>query len=297
LIQTLLQEAGMSKQAFHQHKIQNQTVDLIRNWVINQILNKRRFHPVMGLKKICASLKDSVVGRDKFIAIGMKANLNISLPRSYTRTTFSTKSNKYQNLLVDKLLDNINQLWVTDITYFRLGEVFYYICLIMDVYSRRILGYHVADSLHAELCLVTLKMALKNRAIKNFDEQLIHHSDKGTQYIFHQYIGILEDSKILISMCNSPYENAHMERLNGIIKNEYLIPMKIQSFDLLKKALSKVVKLYNEDRLHWEINTNPIQYEQQLKTLPKCQRTIMKIFVEESTKVFQQKIKNQLQLF
>jgi putative transposase len=272
---------------------------LHRNWVIRQILEKRRQHPVMGLKKIYKSLEAPIVGRDKFIEIGVNCNLNISLTKSYTRTTFSTKSNRYQNLLVDKDFDDINQIWVTDITYFRIGEVFTYICFLMDVYSRRILGYKAATSLHAQLCMDTLNRALKTRKIDDYQEQLIHHSDRGTQYIFNDYTHLLDKKKIKISMCYSAYENAHMERLNGIIKNEYLAHFNIKSFDQLQNMLPKAVKAYNEDRIHWELLNFlcPVQFEKSLSELPKCQRTILNIFVEEKTKKIQQHLKNQLTLF
>ncbi len=295
----ILAEAGVSKQAFSQHKVHEQATDLQSHWAIHQILNKRRRHPVMGLKKIFKSLKDPIVGRDKFIEIGMKAHLNISLPKSYTRTTFSTKSKKYQNLLIDKDFDDINQIWVTDITYFRIGERFTYICFLMDVYSRRIIGYQAATSLHAQLCMDTLNRALKTRKKENYQGQLIHHSDRGTQYIFNEYTDLLDKKNIQISMCNSAYENSHMERLNGIIKNEYLQHYNITSFEQLIKSLPKAIKAYNDDRGHWELDNClcPMQFEESLKELPKCQRTILNIFVEEKTKVFQKLWKNQLVLF
>lgn len=298
-MKSILEEAGVSKQAFAQHKIQEQDADLHRRWVINQILEKRRQHPVMGLKKIFKSLDAPLVGRDKFIEIGMNANLNISLPKNYTRTTFSTKSKRYQNLLVDKAFDDINQIWVTDITYFRIGESFTYICFLMDVYSRRIIGYQAATSLHAQLCMDTLNRALKTRKTEDYQGQLIHHSDRGTQYIFNDYTKLLDKKNIQISMCNSAYENAHMERLNGILKNEYLMHYNISSFEQLQNRLPKAVKAYNEDRIHWELDNFlcPTQFEKSLNELPKCQRTILNIFVEDKTKVFQVLLKKQLALF
>lgn len=298
-MKSILEQAGVSKQAFHQHKIHEQDADLHRNWVIHQILEKRRRHPVMGLKKIFKSLETPLVGRDKFIEIGMRANLNISLPKSYTRTTFSTKSKRYQNLLIGKDFDDINQIWVTDITYFRIGEIFAYICFLMDVYSRRIIGYQTATSLHAQLCMDTLNRALKTRKMEDYQGQLIHHSDRGTQYIFNDYTHLLDKKNILISMCNSAYENAHMERLNGIIKNEYLRHYSIKSFEQLQNMLPKAIKAYNDDRIHWELHNClcPNQFEVALNELPKCQRTILNIFVEEKTKAFQDLLKKQLVLF
>ena len=100
-------------------------------------------------------------------------------------------------------------------------------------------------------------------------------------------------------MCNSAYENAHMERLNGIIKNEYLANYGNKSFEQLQTMLPKAVKAYNEDRIHWELANaiSPNQFEIQLNELQKCQRTILNIFVEEKTKKFQESLKNQFSLF
>ena len=100
-------------------------------------------------------------------------------------------------------------------------------------------------------------------------------------------------------MCNSAYENAHMERLNGIIKNEYLMHYSIKSFEQLQNMLPKAIKAYNDDRIHWELDNClcPNQFELALNELPKCQRTILNIFVEEKTKAFQDLLKKQLVLF
>lgn len=294
----ILSEAGISRQAFHQHQQSEQAQRIIEDWVIDTIFAKRKFHPMMGLRKIYSELKTPLVGRDKFFEIGKKFRLNITQPKSYTRTTFSTKSNRYQNLLIDKTFDDINQIWVSDITYIRIGSSFAYLSMIMDVYSRRIVGFAVSLSLQATLCVEALAMALKSKKIKDYKDQLIHHSDKGTQYIYKGYTDLLEQHHIQISMCNSAFENAHMERLNGIIKNEYIVPLHIDTFEKLGKTLPSIIKRYNEQRPHYELKMlNPIQFETILKDLPKCQRTLLNIFVEEKTKFFQSYVKKQLQLF
>jgi putative transposase len=250
----------------------------------------------MGLKKLYHKLKDKPFGRDKFIELGVEAGLSIPRPKNYQRTTFSTKSNRYQNLLVGIELDNIDQLWVSDITYFWVNNRFYYITLIMDVYSRKIVGYCAAPTLEATANIEALSMALKMRKKKTF-ENLIHHSDKGTQYVYKEYVDLLQSRKIRISMCNVVYENTHSERLNGIIKNEYLRHRSINNLADLKRHLAKDVELYNQDRPHDNLNKmSPEQFENYLLNVPKEQRVKMKIYVDERT-INKQKFGQQLALF
>ena len=123
-------------------------------------------------------------------------------------------------------------------------------------------------------------MALKTRKGQTLN-QLIHHSDKGTQYVFSEYVQLLQDNNIQISLANIVYENSHSERLNGIIKNEYLVHRNIQNLQQLVRHLDTDVKLYNQDRPHWELNMmSPIEYEEYLLNTPKCQRTKMPIYVD-----------------
>ena len=120
---------------------------------------------------------------------------------------------------------DVNQVWVTDITYFRILDRFYYISLMMDLYSRKVISYCAAPTLEAIHSLDVLKNALLNRALTSY-EGLIHHSDKGVQYFYNPYTELLEKNKIKISTCAMVLENSHAERLNSIIKNEYLEKIK-----------------------------------------------------------------------
>lgn len=293
----ILNEAGISRQAYHQHQISRQEDRLIQAWVLDVVLAKRKKHPLIGLRKIYSELVSPLIGRDKFFAVGKRLRLNITPPKNYTRTTFSTKSNRYLNLLVDKEIKDINELWVTDITYIRIGENYAYLDMIMDVYSRRIVGYAISESLQATLCVEALEMALKNRKVKNYNGKLIHHSDKGTQYVFKAYIDLLNKYEIQVSMCNSAYENAHMERLNGIIKNEYIRPNHLDTFEKVKKQMPNIVQLYNSQRPHLELQFDkPTHYEEAIKQIPRELRKPMTIFVEEKTKTFQKMLYNHPQL-
>lgn len=295
-MKSLYELEKISKQAHAQHQMKELAAAINEQEILYQIAQLRVKHPVLGLKKLYHKVKPVNMGRDRFIALAMSANLGIERPRNYRRTTYSTKSNRYKNLLDGLLIDDINQLWVSDITYFWVVDRFFYIVLIMDVYSRKIIGYHASASLAALANVAALKLALKTRKGQTLN-QLIHHSDKGTQYVFSEYVQLLQDNNIQISLANIVYENSHSERLNGIIKNEYLVHRNIQNLQQLVRHLDTDVKLYNQDRPHWELNMmSPIEYEEYLLNTPKCQRTKMPIYVDNNT-ISKQKLANQLVLF
>ena len=253
----------------------------INRIVINSILEIRSMHNIMGLKKIYNLLSPDWIGRDRFISIGMENGLGIRMLKSYQRTTFSAKSKWFVNLTSELSITSINQVWVSDITYFRVGEIFYYLTFIVDVYSRRILGYTAWESLHSEANCRTLKLALSQRAGYNL-HGLIHHSDRGSQYISNEYLKILSDNEIAVSMCDSVYENTHIERVNGIIKNEYLIYQPIKCYTDLKKRLKESVKLYNEERPHWSLKCKtPIEYERTLDEIPNERRQVLRLYSEK----------------
>jgi len=162
-------------------------------------------------------------------------------------------------LIKDFISTAPNQLWVSDITYWKINGVYVYISFITDAYSHKIVGYHLAETLEAIESIQALKMALsglKKDMVKQF--QLIHHSDRGIQYCSHEYVKILQDYEIKISMTESgdPLENAIAERVNGIIKDEYLYNHEVTNIKEAKKVLDFTVKLYNEDRPHMSIENH-----------------------------------------
>jgi len=236
-------------------------------------------HPGMGLRTIYERYQPEGIGRDAFIELGLRNGFRLKSVHKSVRTTFSVKSNRYGNLLDGKRFTDVNQIWSSDITYFKIGEQTYYIVLIMDVYSRRIVGYNVDDNMRAEQNIKALQMALDLRAIGNYNSELIHHSDKGSQYISDDYTGVLNDFGILISMCNCVYENAHIERVNGIVKNQYLHHWKITSYIDLCKKLEKAVWAYNYEKPHSKLGKrSPVEFEEALKELSLEQRKEMVIF-------------------
>ena len=131
------------------------------------------------------------------------------------RTTDSNHSlTVYPNLARGLALSNINQLWVSDITYIRLRREFVYLAVILDAYSRRCIGWALSRHIDTQLTLAALQMALNTRTIHS---GLIHHSDQGVQYAAADYVAVLHDHKIEISMSRTgnPYDNAKAEQLHA----------------------------------------------------------------------------------
>lgn len=164
-----------------------------------------------------------------------------------------------------------NQLWVSDITYWKISNGFVYISFITDAYSRKIVGYHVASTMEAIETIEALKMAISgflNAPDCSF--QLTHHSDRGMQYCSDMYVQLLKNNNIKINMTENgdPLENAIAERINGIIKEEYLNDYVVDTIEQAKELLSAVVKLYNNERPHQSIGfLTPNQvHEKNIKT-------------------------------
>jgi putative transposase len=250
---------------------------------LNIIHEARSFHPTMGLRNIYETYEPNDIGRDAFISLGKDAGLQLEQSTTPTRTTFSVKSHLYKNLLSDMRFTDVNQLWTSDITYYRINDKFYYITFIMDVYSRRIIGYHAADNMRAENNVFALLMAIQLRGVNHFEQHLIHHSDKGSQYASNDYTNLLTAHGIRISMCNEVYENTHIERVNGTIKNDYLKHYAIDNFNDLKKGLKKAVQIYNDCKPHCALIHNakripPVQFELELINTPIDKRLKMSIY-------------------
>jgi putative transposase len=270
---------GISRQA-HQQAMQRSLNESEKAHLYVRIMEEVRLeHPGMGLRTMYEMLQPDGIGRDAFVALGLQEGFRLKTVEKYTRTTYSVKSNRYRNLLGNLSFDGINQLWSSDITYYYFDGQFYYIVLVMDVYSRRIIGHSIADNMRAENNLYALKMALKTRQIEHYNSTLIHHSDKGTQYASDSYTELLENRGIRISMCKEVYENTHIERLNGTIKNQYLNRWNIQNLKELKLKLNETIYSYNHTRPHDSLNKlSPVQFEQKLINIPTQERLKMTIY-------------------
>lgn len=226
--------------------------------VVELVRQERKKLPKIGGKKLYYKLRndlDSVgkIGRDKFFDILRRNDLLVKRKRNYAITTRSKHYFRvYKNLLKDKNLTRCNECWVVDITYLRTRKGFVYLFLLTDAFSRKIVGWDVSDSLSIEGGIKALNKALKQRD-KNLS--LIHHSDRGIQYCSKAYVGLLKKNNVLISMTeeNHCYENAMAERVNGILKDEFLLDSEFKDIVVCRKAVKQAVLLYNEERPHWSL--------------------------------------------
>ncbi len=279
---SIYSHCGISKQGHYKAVEFQQSAEDKEPLYIGFIIEIRIMHPGMGLRSIYERYQPENIGRDAFIALGLRKGLRLRAVHKSVRTTFSVKSNRYRNLLEGKRFTDVNQVWTSDITYFKIEEDTYYIVFIMDVYSRRIVGYSVADNMRAEQNIRALQMALDLRGIDDYDQKLIHHSDKGSQYISNDYTDLLTDFGIQISMCNMVYENTHIERVNGTIKNQYLHRWKITNFNQLRKKLQDAVWAYNFEKPHRSLGKlTPVEFEESLNELAVEQRKELIIYTHK----------------
>jgi transposase InsO family protein len=273
---------NISKQGHHQAIIRLKDQFQKQELYIRAMEEIREMHPGMGLRTMYDMLQPDGIGRDNFIALGLREGFRLQNKQKETRTTYSVKSHQYSNLLAGRWFTDVNQLWSSDITYFHCGGIFYYISLVMDVYSRRVIGYSLADNMRAENNVAALKMAFTLRGITDYKQQLIHHSDKGSQYAGDAYTQALRAYGIRISMCNEVYENTHIERINGTIKNQYLERMYIKSYPELKRKLGQVIETYNNQRPHQSLHKlTPFAYEESLKQIPMNKRKKLEIYTAQ----------------
>lgn len=215
----------------------------------------RRRMPRIGGKKLYFMLKEDLsntgkIGRDKFFELLGKHDLLVKRKKSFTRTTDSYhRFRVYRNVLKGKHLRRSNQCWVADITYLRTLKGFVYLFLLTDAFSRKIVGWCLSDSLSIEGGLKALKMALKQR---NKPLLLIHHSDRGIQYCSKDYVALLKKNNIVISMTeeNHCYENSLAERVNGILKDEFLLDETYVNKSICLKAVGEAILIYNQERPH-----------------------------------------------
>lgn len=249
------------------------------------LVEERQKHPSMSLKKLYHRLKPDFIGRDAFVDFGMENGFEPVFPFKKPQITRSGDLRAYTNLLHDIKLVDINQVWASDITYFKIKGKWHYIVLIEDLYSRRIIGWKAAENLFTQANLDALQTAVKLRAITKFDHKLIHHSDRGAQYRSLIYTQKLQKYEIQISMGYSCFDNAFLESANNIIKNEYLVHRPIYSFNDLIKYLDQDINLYNTERPHGRLNLmTPVQFECYILNIPICQRTLLPIFTDKSKK-------------
>jgi transposase InsO family protein len=235
--------------------------------------------PRIGTRKLYYLLQSSLqklgVGRDRLFRI-LKANhMLIKTKRSYHITTNSHhRFRKHKNLIEHLEIIRPEQVWVADITYVGNRQNPMYLALITDAYSKKIKGYNVSNTLETKGSIQALKMAIKNREYSN--EELIHHSDRGLQYCSNEYQKMINNKFIKCSMTESydPYQNAVAERINGILKQEFLLNTQNIDLKTMKKLVKQSINIYNQFRPHWSCNMlTPNQMHKQNKVKIKTYKT------------------------
>jgi len=232
--------------------------------IIELIKKKRKLWKKGSGRNLLESLQSEFqehsinIGRDKFFDLLRENGLLMKNKKRKTQTTYSYHHfHKYPNIVRDFIPQKAGKLIVSDITYVWIKHIenFAYLFLITDVYSRKIIGYCISDSLKAESAVKALKMALKQIAMT---DECIHHSDRGIQYCCHDYTGLLKKNNILISMTENgdPLENAIAERVNKTIKEEFTDEktLSFETFAEAKREVPKFIKFYNEERPHRSID-------------------------------------------
>ncbi len=251
---------GYSRQAYYQQiKVQAQEA-LQEDLLVQEVVRIRKTQKRIGTRKLLIMMHVFMqqhtigIGRDAFFEILRNQGLLVrKRKRSKPQTTFSNHwLRKYQNLIIGFVPNAPNQLWVSDITYIRLEKGFAYLSLITDAYSHKIIGFYLCEDLSAKGCVLALKMALKSNPSH---DHLIHHSDRGLQYCSHDYVSLLEENHIQISMTQNgdPLENAMAERVNGILKDE-LLEICYPTFAQAQVAIASAISTYNFQRPHSSVD-------------------------------------------
>jgi len=258
-VENICNEFAISRQGYYKARAQKEKTEDEQHKLIDKVLKLRSQMPMLGGRKLYVLLKQEIeslskpIGRDKLFKLLRNNGLLIKPKKYRPRTTESRhRFKKYDNLIKDLEINRINQVHVSDITYLRTVDRFCYLFLVTDLYSRRIMGEDLSESLAIEGGMRALKKATDK--VKN-PECSIHHSDRGIQYCSNIYTDELKSLGIKISMSEqaNPYENAVAERVNGILKQEFMLDKTFPDIKTAWKAVKEAIKTYNEKRPHMSL--------------------------------------------
>lgn len=250
----------LTRQGHHKSRAAEPEAALAAEMVIELVGEVRRRMPRLGGRKLFHLVKADLramgikLGRDGFFGVLRSEGLLVEPRRNRTRTTNSFhRFRKWPNLIKQCEIERADQVWAADITYLRLRGGFVYLFLLTDVYSRKIVGWALGETLEAKWSVAALKMALAGAHAPVAG--LIHHSDRGVQYCSDDYVNVLKREEIAISMAEAgnPYENAIAERVNGILKGEFLLDGTMEDAAAALRGAREAITIYNEERPHMSI--------------------------------------------
>lgn len=258
-VSTFCRRAGISRQGYYQGLRARQVRLQSEAKVLELVRSQRARHPRLGTRKLLQLLRPEFtrlsvkLGRDKLFEM-LRAH-HMLVPKRKTRGPRTTDGARtwWKNILDQAPIDAPHQGWVADISYLHTLEGFCYMALISDVYSRKIVGWDVSESLELEGALGALEMALKSLPV---GKTPIHHSDRGSQYRSKTYTRRLQDAGCFISMTEEDHcaENAQAERVNGILKGEYYLDVVFRDTRQARQAVKAAIRLYNQERPHLSLN-------------------------------------------
>jgi len=255
---------GMSKQNFYQ-RLSRMNYQTDESAGILQVVQQiRKDHPRMALRTLYKKIRPQTMGRDKFELFCAEQGYGVRKQKNYRVTTNSTGVTRFPNLIQDIELTGVNQVFVSDITYYEMNGRFHYLTFIMDLYNREIVGASESDNLRTENTTIpALNQLIKLRGIQNL-EDAIFHSDGGGQYYSNDFKKLTKQLKMRNSMTQEKVnENSHAERLNGVLKNNYLYPYGPGTKKQLRKYLKKAVWMYNNEKPHQSLNDlTPVEYRE-----------------------------------
>ncbi len=250
---------GKTRQAYYKRKKESYNDNLNEDLVITLVRKIRETQKRTGGRKLFEMVRESfrgeqLFGRDAFFDLLRRNGLLVRKRKTRVVTTNSYHwLHKYPNLIKGLSADRPNHIWVSDITYIKTERGFLYLYLITDAYSRKIIGWQLSDNLESDNAILALYMAISQLPAEC--REIIHHSDRGIQYCSIKYVRVLETHGIKISMTENgdPYENAIAERVNGILKTEWLYDMRLKGLEDGKDAVEQIIRIYNTERLHASI--------------------------------------------
>jgi transposase InsO family protein len=261
---------GISRQGAHQSRARLAGQLDTRSHLDVIIKQVRGHHPTLSCRAMYWLIQPHRMGRDRFEALCRQLGYLTHTRRNLARTTDSSGVIRFDNLTVGLVVDGVNQLWSSDITYFRVGESFYYLTFVLDCFSRRIVGHSVSSRLstqHTTLPAVRKAVATRKGACRG----TILHSDGGGQYYAEKFLEYTHSKGLINSMCEQAWQNPYAERVNGTIKNSYLHHYQIRDMPDLVKKVELAVRLYNFERPHKSLSwVSPVEYEKKMSNLRKA---------------------------
>ncbi|UIR54711.1 IS3 family transposase [Sphingobacterium sp. SRCM116780] len=256
-LSTICSLFGRTRQSWYEMNARRDVSVIQDGMILEWVREIRSVLPRTGCVKLLHMLQQNLkahhitIGRDAFSRLIRDNGMLIYPKRRYVTTTMSYHHyRKWPDMISRAKPLMAEQVWVSDITYLRTGTGFIYLFLITDAYSRKIVGYHLSQSLKASGCLSALQKAINGREYKQ--RPLIHHSDRGIQYCCDAYVELLQRNHIQISMTQSgsPYDNAIAERVNGILKTEFELYNTFESYSMAIEPVCRAIERYNNVRPH-----------------------------------------------